>query len=375
MLKNIVANGGCSMPWLHTEINLQTNQVKPCCKYNDSIGSAQETFLAVWNNAKYNALRNSMSGGTLPTACSACNVSPGTFSYKEFKNSAYRFMLSTVPVTPSVFHFTLKNTCNLACRMCHPTVSSRLAAVSEQSPYLKKFYNAKTVDNKFDLNKLKGSFKEAQILTIGGGEPLIDEDCIALIDMVATESSKLRQINFSTNMTKINQRLIDLLNTLSAKVNFNVSIDGPKHIHNYIRYGCDWNQIVSNLKFLRKNYRFNYGINSTVSVLNVGYLGEMLADISTLEQSTGIKFTHLMTSPVLENHLHAGILNNEAKALYSIKLNSIQCSNKDHTELIQTGLGLLQEDKHTHWPEFLEFTKAFDTMTKTDFKTVYPEFN
>lgn len=373
MLEDIVNQGGCSIPWLHTEINLQTNQVKPCCKYSSPVGSAEENFLHVWNNADYTALRTDMGNGILPAECSACAVPAGTFSYKEFKNSAYKFMLRIVPATPSVFHFTLKNTCNLACRMCHPTVSSRLASVSDQSPYLKQFYNIKPVDNKFDLTKLKGSFKEAQILTIGGGEPLIDEDCISLIDMVATESPKFRQINFSTNMTKINQRLIDLLNTLPVKVNFNVSIDGPAHIHNYIRYGCDWNQIVANLKFLRKNYRFNYGINSTVSALNVGYLGEMLDAIILLEQQTGIKFTHLMSSPVLEDHLHAGVLPTEVKALYSIKLNSVECKNKDSAELVQTGLRLLQEDRHINWQRFLEFTDAFDAVADTTLASVYPE--
>jgi len=374
MLKNIVSNGGCSIPWLHTEINLQTNQVKPCCKYTKPIG-LPENFIKVWNNAEYNALRESMKQHVLPTECEACAVPDNTFSYKDFKNSAYTGMFNPVPSTPVAFNFALKNVCNLACRMCHPGSSSRLGEVSNRSPYLKKFYSFTESNNKFDLGKLEGSFKEAQILTITGGEPLIDEDCFDLISMVANESTKFRQVNFSTNMTKINQRLIDLLNTLPVKVNFNVSIDGPHHVHNYIRYGCDLDQVISNLKFLRKNYKFSYGINSTISALNVGYIPELLETIGNIAHSTGIKFTHLMATPVLENKLHAGILPNEIKALYSIKLKSVAYANKEYQSLVDTGLRLMLEDKQIHWAEFLKFTQEFDLVTNTDFRSVYPELN
>jgi sulfatase maturation enzyme AslB (radical SAM superfamily) len=170
-------------------------------------------------------------------------------------------------------------------------------------------------------------------------------------------------------MTVINQRLINLLNTLPVKVNLNVSIDGPKHIHNYIRHGCDLDQIINNLNHLAKNYKFQFGINSTISALNVGYIPEMLDTINSI----GLPFTHLMSSPVLESHLHAGVLPDEIKALYTIKLKSADCKNATQQELVDTALKLLQEDKQEHWPQFVKFISAFDSATNTNLKSVYPE--
>jgi sulfatase maturation enzyme AslB (radical SAM superfamily) len=369
MLKEIVERGGCSIPWLHTEINLQTNQVKPCCKYADTVGTTTEKFVDVWSNKKYQQLRQDIETNTPHPNCSACDVTTG-FSYKQFKNSAYQSMLEVKENDlPKIFHFTLKNTCNLACRMCHPTVSSKLAEVSKRSEYLNNFYKTKIVDNKFDLKKLAGSFVNARDITIGGGEPLIDEDCIDLIKMVADESNSLKRVVFSTNMMRFNQRLIDLLSTLSISVQFNISIDGPPHIHDYIRYGSQWEQIVKNLKFLRKNYKFGYGINTTISALNVGYIPETLDALTDIEYRIGIKFSHVMASPVLENHLHAGVLPNSVKELYRTKL--LACNKRP--DLIKTGLDLLECNKQQHWLQFVEFINEFDAVAGTDLVTVYSE--
>lgn len=375
---DIIKQGLCSIPWLHTEINLQVNQVRPCCKYTGSMGTPAELSTA-WHSKEYTALRNSMASGTLPPACSACDVPNTVFSYKTYKNSVYKtqYNIPLEPVQmPKVVHITLKNTCNLSCRMCHPMSSSKLHEVSKRSPYLMDFYGHINVNNKFDIESLRSSFSNVAHITITGGEPLIDEDCYTLITMIRETSPNLRSISFSTNMTRFNPRLLSALETLPKyiKITFNISIDGPKAIHNYIRYGFNWDTLVDNIRQVKHIAR-SFGINSTISAMNVGYLPELIAELRRLETDAGIKFTHIMSTPVLESHLHANCVPLVARAGYLEKL-------KAHTDfgitgsqvIISTAIDVLNQTLGDTG-SMLKFLGEFDKVADTDYTTVYPEWS
>jgi sulfatase maturation enzyme AslB (radical SAM superfamily) len=383
MLKNIVSNGGCSIPWLHTEVNLQTNEIKPCCKYRGVSGNLNEGLETVWNNSGYQQLRDDIVNNRTHPACSACDVPDDIFSYKSFKNKGYMHRLHRVdiaqPALPEIIHITLKNTCNLACRMCSPYSSSRLNEVSKRNTFLTDFYKFKSVNNRFDLNQLKGSFANARHLTITGGEPLMDNDCEQLIEMVQLESSKLESIVFSTNMTYMNDRLLDRLNAMRIKVELNVSIDGPKHIHEYIRHGCNWDELAENLCRLRARYPFEFGINSTISALNIGYITDLIAGVQQLGKQTGVGFTHIMATPVLEPHLHPSIFAQPEFAdicsEYKDRLNRYSTSSiKGADTLVKTAREFLNSPNGDS-ELFKYFISQFDSVAETDFKLVYPELN
>jgi MoaA/NifB/PqqE/SkfB family radical SAM enzyme len=371
---NIIKNGICSVPWLHTEINLQTNSIFPCCKYDGpSLGKPQD-FIEVWAGKEYSQLRQDLANNIIRSECQACDVAEDSFSYKKFKNTAYQYFnqgLSTNAL-PRVIHITLKNTCNFACRMCHPASSSRLHELSKKSIFLNDFYKA-NIDNKFDIKLLSGIFGNLQRLTITGGEPLIDEDCIDLLAMVEQESKRFNTLTLSSNLSVIHPKMFDALGKTHANVNINVSIDGPDYIHEYIRYGCNWNNIATNLKKL-KGICYGMGVNTTISAMNVGYLHELIEAVIALEATAGIKFTHLMPTPVLESHLHAGNLPPDVKKLYKEKLIAL---NKNYelpgaNTLIQTGISLLDAPVKSNIT-VTRFLGEFDRIANTDYRRVYPE--
>ena len=381
-LKEIVEKrNACSIPWIHTEVNLQTNEIKPCCKYRGVSGNLNDGLESVWNNSGYQQLRNDIANDRTHSACSACAVPDDVFSYKSFKNKNYMSRLHRIdiaqPALPEIIHITLKNTCNLACRMCSPYSSSRLNEVANRNSFLKSFYNFKSVNNRFDLNQLKGSFINARHLTITGGEPLMDNDCEQLIEMVQLESSRLESIVFSTNMTYMNDGLLDRLNAMRIKVKLNVSIDGPKHIHQYIRVGCNWDELAENLRRLRARYPFEFGINSTISALNIGYITDLIAGVEQLGEQTGVAFGHLMATPVLEPHLHPGIFAQAEFAgicsEYKDRLNKYSSSGIDGADtLIKTAQEFLNSPSGDS-ELFKTFISQFDSVAMTDVRSVYPE--
>lgn len=372
---DIIRNGICSVPWLHTEINLQTNQILPCCKYTgNSLGSPRD-FVKVWQGVEYSELRQDLANNINRSECRACDVAEDSFSYKKFKNTAYQSFNQDISTgaLPRVIHITLKNTCNFACRMCNPASSSRLDDISKKSRFLNDFYQTK-IDNKFDIKSLAGIFGNLERLTITGGEPLIDEDCIDLLSMVEQESTRFKSLTLSSNLSVIHPKIFTALEKTKADISVNVSIDGPGGIHEYIRYGCNWNTILMNLKKL-KSICYGMGVNTTISAMNVGYLHELIEAVMVLEAEAGIKFTHLMPTPVLEPHLHAANLPDHVKKLYKEKLIAL---NKNYdlpgaNTLIQTGISLL-EDKVQSNITVIGFLHEFDLVANTDYRTVYPEF-
>lgn len=378
-LIEIVKQDGCSLPWLHTDINLQGNHSRPCCKYTEELGSAVD-FKSSWFGPGFSKLRNDIINNSSHTQCRACDVSQDSFSYKKWKNKVYskRGLIESIDTNtielPKVFHFTLSNTCNLACRMCFPGSSSKLMELSKKSEYLTNLYRP-AQQKKIKIESFAGSFSNAVHLTISGGEPLIDEDCFKLIELVKSESKSLKSITFATNMTLLNLKLIDLLVSLNIEIHFNVSVDGPPHIQEYIRVNSNWKKILTNISYLKSlSNNFLFGVNSTISALNVGYLPELLKTLDTTEQELGIKFTHIMSTPVLELTLHPGSLPQEVKNFYKDKLSKFTITRKtsDKQILIATGLELMN-NQESNGDLFMTFIKEFDQVAKTDYKNIYPE--
>ena len=380
MIKNtneLINDGNrCAIPWLHSQLNLQNNSVSPCCKYKN-ISSPVESFIKIWRGSEFEQLRQDILDNVPHEKCSACNVPDNVFSYRDLKNKTFiKSKLSTEIDSrslPKFFNISLKNTCNLSCRMCSPQSSSKLVELSKKSNYLNNFYRYAEVNNKFDINSLKGIFKETEILTITGGEPLIDSDCFDLINLIKEETTSLKHIIFSTNFTKPNKNIINALRDLDCKVQLNISIDGPPTINDYIRHGCNFNDIVENIQ---ANKNFSYGINATISLLNVGYIPELLDNLNEIMNTTGIKFTHIMSSPVY-GQLHVNNLPMSVKQVYLDKLKNLKNNSTiDGSQtLINTGLDLLgSQSNFSDWQNSKEFLEEFDAVTNTSYKLLYPEF-
>lgn len=376
---------GCSLPWLHAEISMQNNNIRPCCKYTNNSGQLSSGFKNVWFAKQLTDLRSDFTNNVTNNGCNACVISDDAFSYKNWKNESYIKLGLTVNSfvekveLPKVFHISLKNVCNLACRMCKPTVSSTFENIVIKSEVLRTMYDLTPPSNDFQVEHLAGSFVNARHITITGGEPLVDKDCLTLISMIQQESKNLKIINFATNMTKLNHALLEKLSQLDAYVSFSVSIDGPRNIHEYIRYGCDWDKIISNLKLIRKMYpTIKFAANTTVSALNAGYLPETLIALQDMEKETGVYFKHLMASPVFDPAwLHPSILPQQIKELYFDKLSAFDDSvltTPDSKLLIPTAIAMMQQQPTVGYDQFEKFINEFDRVANTELTTTYPEF-
>lgn len=372
----------CSLPWLLAEIQLHKHYLGPCCKYEENLGSLEENELpVVWFGEKFKNFRQRIAEGNPLEGCKTCYISDSVFSYKDKKNKDFYPFLNKIdvdnPTLPKVVHIGLTNICNLACRMCNPNQSSKLHQFISKSPELNSYYPTFFADNKVDPKKLKGSFAETSIVTFMGGEPMIDESCLEILKMIKEESTKLRSITFITNFTKLNKEILDIVNSLNIKVTLSISIDGPPKLQEYIRHFAKWDDIYNNMEYVRKHYpRFKFGSNSTISLLNVGYVADTVKFFHELENSLRTRFEFVQPSIVTDKeYLHPGNLPDDIKEMYIDRINSykgrIIIPSSD--QLLSSAKGLLAEQPKNTLDTFFNFITEFDKFAGTNYLDFYPE--
>jgi sulfatase maturation enzyme AslB (radical SAM superfamily) len=375
----------CSLPWVHTELSMQHDNVKPCCKYRDTLGKISDGVTKVWYNDRIRKLRQDWLDGVSIPECVSCDVADDAFSYKKWKNNAYNGFFTFLdevdvedPPLPHIFHISLSNTCNLACRMCNPAQSSILAQMAKKSTELQKYLYIPQHQKKIDPENLRGSFINAKMVTFTGGEPMLDDNIITIMHMLKEETTDLKGINFSTNMMTVNDELLTVLCSIGCEAKLSLSIDGPKNIHEYIRYQLSWDTMMSNIEYITKNYpSITWSLNTTVSNLNVGYITDTIDTVQYIQDRFNIKFHRMMTSPVVDKKfLHPGVLPADIKKQYLDKLENYE--NKldilDAHLLVPTAIEMLSNSYDEELPKLVGYLTEFDRIAKTKATDVYPEF-
>jgi sulfatase maturation enzyme AslB (radical SAM superfamily) len=383
--KIVKEKNACSLPWLMAEIQLHDDIIAPCCKYEGNFGSLKTTkFPIIWANQNFQKIRNQMANGEIVKECSACYISDDVFAYKDKKNADYQHLFDEVDTNaditlPRSFHIHLRNICNLACRMCGPNQSNRLDRLISKSENLKTYFPILQDNAYIDPKKLSGSFIEARYVTFVGGEPMIDSDCMGLLKLIKEEATKLKEITFITNLTKINYKLLDIATSMDVSVVLAVSIDGPPTLQEYIRHFSKWDKIYRNMMYVRERYpNIKFGFNSTISIMNVGYVGDTLKFLHSLEFALRTKFKFCNPSIVHDKKfLYPGNIPSEVKNLYLEKLNNYsgRLTIPGSEDLLKSAIGLLKEQPKEDFERFINFISEFDKQAGTDYKKIYPEFN
>jgi sulfatase maturation enzyme AslB (radical SAM superfamily) len=378
-LKSLIQDSGaCGIAFLSAEVNFQKNQIMPCCKFvsSEQYPTLEVPFDQTWNGNFLTDLRNNWANDVQVPGCVNCSDKT-KYSFKEMKKKQMLSLLKDETlednVLPYNLQFSASNICNLACRMCSPQLSSTWASL--KSDILFDYTKPLKIDNKnFEkyLDNLKPGLSALRNITITGGEPFMDPIVTKLIKTVKESSPNINLISFSTNMTVYNKELFDYLASMNINVAISVSLDGPKHIHEYIRYNCSYDLLKENLKKMKEEYNFLFSINTTTSALNVGYIKEFLESIVELEAYTGIKFKQIKNGIVFNEQLRAGVLPHAVRLKYLEKLNSITYDlNLDGASvLINTAKKLLTESD-PYWKDFVIYVKEFDRVANTNFEEIY----
>lgn len=279
----------CSALYNHECVTIEGNRV-PCCRFlnADKTYTVKNSTIEEYQSSPLMQEIKSIMQTDWHSGCFKCKneESAGLKSLRNLYNLDHSFSDGIESIELS-----LSNKCNLTCRMCSPTYSSKWKTFLNKNKNLTNFVTGEhtTVSindifyNNRDLSRLK-------VIKYLGGEPFITPEIYSLFQLL-DEKNVIQNITFmcSTNATIYPVKYIKYLQKFKF-VRMHMSIDGVGVLNDYIRYGKKWDTVykVANLwkEYQTAQQNIDLSIFSTIQAYN-------LHDISNLEKFSkdlGVKF-------------------------------------------------------------------------------------
>ena len=113
-------------------------------------------------------------------------------------------------------------------------------------------------------------------ITFVGGEPTLHEDMYNLLDKLVEKGySKNIRLKITSNLTNIQQRLIESFNSFKSVV-INGSIDGVDKFNDYIRHPSDWQTINKNIDKLLLIDDLKLNLTPVIQIYNIFNLKDLI---------------------------------------------------------------------------------------------------
>jgi sulfatase maturation enzyme AslB (radical SAM superfamily) len=314
--------------------------------------------------------------------------SPG---YNHFKFSeGMDGLTNTLPID---LHIDLGNHCNLACKMCYPGASTRIA-----SQYVKWGLPAEqylgvdwTRDKEVWARFLAELVAIPKLKNIHfmGGETLLSPRLEQLVDYMILYDRFDVCFSFVTNGTVYNPELIEKLKKF-PRVGIEISIETATRHNDYIRQGSKVEEVLTNIKKYKQlctSSDVSVTLRPAISALSIGYYHTLL-DFA-LEEKLLIK-SLVVTNP---SYLNPSVLPDRVRDQYiepysklfdqlsainiDVDYNESDTSNYQHSvkqQAHQSMRLLRSRDSNVGIEELAVKCRQWDKEFGFDLLELYPEF-
>jgi sulfatase maturation enzyme AslB (radical SAM superfamily) len=282
------------VPWTNTHV-YWNGQYGMCC--SESHPPANRTYnlkfhsISDWYNSKPMAdFRQRILGDQTLSECSACykeeshghesrrireNFKVGIFTEQAFDRSYYEsewneHFTATTTQEPRDWHVDFGNECNLACKMCHPRASSKIAQQHVKWGILETTPTNWTTDPVQWQQFIDSvdSTKEIHRIHVMGGEPMINKRYVEFVRHLVDQGRTNIGMSFVSNGTIVNHELIKLLKNFK-KVDIEISLESINDNNHYIRQGSNTVQVIDSIRWLGMNTFFQVVLRSVPQLLSV----------------------------------------------------------------------------------------------------------
>jgi MoaA/NifB/PqqE/SkfB family radical SAM enzyme len=266
----------CAAPWRGLHVN-PNGDVKTCCAGDPNmLGNLNDrTITEILNGPTLKEIRESIRQGQPHRYCINCvQAEKYGDSERKWHNSVNSdFDVANADLdehTPTLIDVRWNTTCNLSCNYCGERCSSKWAAL-KQIPVKSstRNYFIEVCDY---LAQHRDSVREVALV---GGEPLLLPENNRLLDVlpehciitVITNAS----VDFGSNT--IAQKLLQ-----RSRVGWSLSFDNIGKKFEYVRHGATWDQLLSNIKIIKRACATNQhwaGIHAVFNIYNATNLIEL----------------------------------------------------------------------------------------------------
>ena len=290
----------CKAPFKTAVIDTD-GSLLPCCEFmtHDSklapykLNAKNTKMFKDWWEKGLDPLREKMLKGEIDPGCKYCiskeknpniahhrivtnNRVPDTF--EKIKNE----YLQNKRKYPKHVELRLGNYCNLKCIMCGPYASSSILAEYKMH---QRQYNEYGIESNWEDPNTPNDWytyshnkkimldivSKASGINFGGGEPFISPMLVEVLNVINPKT----HLTFNTNMTRINDRVLNALKKFNNIV-IDASIDGVGLHNDYIRHGSKWNLIIENFKKLKDCNNINIHIHYILQHTSLFTLNDVL---------------------------------------------------------------------------------------------------
>ena len=375
----------CIAPFINFTID-PINNSSPCPYLGGGAWNfgKEKSFRKIWTSTQFEKLRVSHLKGEKDPICQRCwnEESVGKISARQRFLKDYHSQINQITQKikdksylegPSILTLKNGNICNLQCRTCGPKDS--YSWIPEAKEYIKKFPN--NLDGTWftgesykknwtteQIDDFKNFNKNLIRVEHFGGEPLHNPKVVEHTQMlVDLNYAKNIVLYMNTNGTHVpNEKLQNLFKHFKH-IEFNLSIDGIKKQFEYIRYPAKWESLLKTLDWCKQQSNFTYGIVTTVSILNIFYLNDILRTFDQWNKKN--VFLNLLEAP-----RYYSIKN------LPIKIKSLITKKYNNDVRLQPIVNFMNsaEPNEKYWDEFKFWTNQKDNYRGNKFQFIFPEF-
>jgi len=374
-------------------------------KNGNLLNASTHTVPQALGSHSRNEMISDFNKGKRHPACKVCwdAEDAGFESKRERDNKTYHSFPHRIKDKIFFLELNLGNTCNLACRICHISASSKWRKDhGVLNPHLTEDdldaysleFSRSFEDDSTVWDELHQLVPELQQLDIYGGEPMLMKKQWELLEYsVKSGYAQKQHMSFNTNGTIITEKYIDILTSFkSCRIGF--SIDGVGERFHYLRYPGKWEVVDKNIKtWLDKTKhlpsdKMIFELACTISVLNVLNVFE-IADYAienNLKVHIGFVYNPVylsITNLPLDIKQKVLILLEEEYTTRQTKLNELTDITKEEyirvseiyrqVSKVITTLKLPNSSDAEQWSTFKSTTRKLDKSRKEDFRTAFPD--
>ena len=346
----------CSRPF--NEMHIEENgNVTPCCVMPSNrffMGNGVKNY---WFGSQLADLRNKFNLNEKPSYCEYC------WEAEESTLKTHRIQENNKGLHQ--IHIRLNNVCNFKCRMCNPKFSSSWEIENRSHNYFEHEYVTQKDVFDYDPDLLPFIVQAVKktglrFINISGGEPLITDANYKLLTYLIENDATNVNLAYSTNLSKLNYKNIDLLSTWDKfdKVLLEASCDGWGAAVEYSRTGFSRETFFKNLV---KAHRHINRINCVVNIYSVW----TLPYIEHICNKLNIK-------PVYAPCFLPDFLN--PQHLYREDKDKLEKIYEPYPRLQQVFNDYIDRDKVTLGKEMVEYNLMLDEHRGTDFFATFPQY-
>ena len=356
---------------------VSNNSYTICCVARDSVFTKKQNtrlpHIDKINIEPLREVRRSLINGEFHPACSNCQESEklSSISLRTIWNNALEKY--NIPITEFVdpkdmryLSYAFGNKCNSKCMMCGPASSDlwtdEFTKIWAKTQRIRlPLVTPPTQIHKDSISEMLDTYPNLEHITLLGGEPTIIEEHVFMLEtLISQNKSKNIELSYVTNLTGINDELINLWSNFKS-VGFNVSIDGFDKVNEYVRYPFKWNKTDINLRTILQHSKdnkskFSVSLSATLNLYNCIDMGNLIEYwFNVSKEYDNLNSGILITRVVQPDYTNLNISSVEHRQKGKQKLVELLDKikkepniNPSYEQNINLVLGLLDEPKTTN---------------------------